>query len=257
MGVDARMFVRISGRDRWLDADAVKKLAYSLAVTVGREHFHIAVAHRALEIVGPYRDESNEEPHLLGKTVWEQDGPPIIAEPDEQFIAVNLRTRFYEDGYPRGDWQAIRTVAEWLERHIPGEVWYGGDSNGVVAQPLHKERRNRINEYYLTLNDQPGDDERMRRDTKMAELGFHRVSGPICKICDVPMAYFASDGKPPDVQHFECAACGLHAVVDASTMAINWCAENRAVSRESELPTFRSVSKHRGSAWLNRILRRH
>lgn len=75
----------------------------------------------------------------------QQDGDDIYAAPDEWLLDVNLWSRYYGIGYERGDILIICAIAEWCEANIPGcEVWYGGDSSGVVAKPFPEAERARL-----------------------------------------------------------------------------------------------------------------
>lgn len=163
MGVDARMFVRIKGRENWLDPNKELETAVALTRVVGAGHFIITKKfdgwkfgkpNHALSILEPLsreEAEKREAPEMADKVVYFQDGDPIVAADDEQFIVVHLASCYYGPEYARGDWPTIRTVAEWLEIRFPkGEVWYGGDSSGICAGPLTSARRDDITRYYLT-----------------------------------------------------------------------------------------------------------
>lgn len=73
---------------------------------------------------------------------WTQDGDPIFAKPGEWFLEVNVWTRYYGVGYERGDLLTLCAIAEWCEVNIPDcEVWYGGDSSGVLAEAWPDKKR--------------------------------------------------------------------------------------------------------------------
>lgn len=192
MGIDARMFVRIKGRENWLDPDKELATAVALSRVVGAGHFIITKAlgddfpfekHHALSVLETLSQSEASDygvEDLVGNVVYFQDGDPIVADPDEQFIAVHLMTRYYGEDYARGDWPTIRTVAEWLELRFPkGEVWYGGDSSGVCAEPLTRARRDQINRYFLT------------RGHSQYRGGWPSFEGanarPTCRCCEQPM----------------------------------------------------------------------
>jgi hypothetical protein len=85
--------------------------------------------------------ESHREP---GR-VYCQDGAPILASDGEWLLTVSLWTRYYGPDYERGDILTICAIAEWIEANIPGaEVWYGGDSSGVLAKPFHEAERKKM-----------------------------------------------------------------------------------------------------------------
>lgn len=100
MGIDARMFVRVRGEDR-LTEERVRRLGYELASNVGTDALFVSKQfnHRPLSIIQPTvrDDEYDEQDGPVGRIAWIQDGPAIIAEPDEQFIEVSLGTRYYDD----------------------------------------------------------------------------------------------------------------------------------------------------------------
>lgn len=79
---------------------------------------------------------------------WTQDGDPIFAKPGEWFLEVSLYTWYYGIGYERGDLLTLCAVAEWCEVNIPNcEVWYGGDSSGVLAEPWPDEKRRELRKH--------------------------------------------------------------------------------------------------------------
>lgn len=122
MGIDARMFVKVRPPKT---AAEVRALAVELAAAFGPDRFCIARqvggGQHAVEIIGHYA----------------QDGPDVLPEPGEQFLECHLCTRYYGPGYERGDLAFIMGVAGWFLHRLPGcEVWYGGDSSGVLAVRL-------------------------------------------------------------------------------------------------------------------------
>jgi hypothetical protein len=194
MGIDARMFARLRGANR-LRPDQVLPLAVELAKTVGAGHFMITKdqewarafgpGRHALSVIEPLSDETAREydcPELAGKVVWFQDGDPIVADPDEQFVEVHLMTRYYGPEYARGNWPVIRTVAEWLEFKLPGaEVWYGGDSSGVCAVRFGPNERALVNRFYL------GTGHRTYRSV-FDGLSSRGKTPPICGCCEASMS---------------------------------------------------------------------
>lgn len=212
MGIDAEMFARIKGRDSWLLPAEELKAAYDLASALGHRHFMISAPgetyyhHHALSIIKPMDAETAAEydvPQYAGKVVWTQDAEPEIAGPDEQFIKVHLYTRYYGEGYARGDWPTILMTAKWLELRFPGcEVWYGGDSSGVAAEPLTTELRERLTRLWLTSG------------TRTYHSAFGGIGGkadPVCTCprCKEPMSVYGWGGG--GTMH-HCPGCGHHAV---------------------------------------------
>jgi len=209
MGIDAEMFVRIKGRKNWLaDADELKT-AYEMASTLGSERFFIndpedaiGTPHHALSIMRAVTAKSVEddydEAEHIGKVVWYQDGEPIIANDDEQFIKIHLWTCYYGEDYARGDWPTIRAVAEWLEIRFPGgEVWYGGDSSGVEAAPLDPKRRDELNRFYLTSG--------RKSYTRHPNPFLPPKSACMCQTCREPMV---DCGGGCGDTFFYCDGCG-------------------------------------------------
>ncbi len=224
MGIDAEMFARIKGRENWLPEADELSTAYDLASTLGHQNFFITIGlfknssdhgHHALSIVKPLKDAQEAEDYcldrsLVGKVLWTQDGDPIIAQDDEQFVQVHLYTRYYGEDYARGNWPIIRASAEWLEKRFPDcEVWYGGDSSGVCAAPFTRGRRDQINDFYL------GDGGRSyyRRDG----FNFTGHAAPTCPVCAVPMF---SSGGGRGTEFWNCDGCGKKA--HTTTAGVRW-----------------------------------
>jgi hypothetical protein len=218
MGVDAEMFARIRGQENWLRDDQETRAGYELATTLGADNFLITREtkyafgrpHHALSIVRPIKDAADAEYHgldasFIGKRLWTQDGPDIVAEPDEQFIKVHLMTRYYGEDYARGNWPIIRATAEWLEWKFPGcEVWYGGDSSGICAAPLTVARRKQLNDFYLVSG----------HSTYLGGFGgiFERGGGapaPVCATCEEPMR---ATGGGQDCTFWHCDGCDGQAI---------------------------------------------
>lgn len=224
MGVDAEMFVRIKGRENWLSEADVKRLAYEIGTAFDSNFFFtmnpsqgvFKEVRRALEIMPPIADaEAAEyygaEPEHIGRTVWTQDGDPIIAEPDEQFIKANLYGRFYGKGYERGDWPKLRACIFWLSVKIPqGEVWYGGDSSGCCAEHAGKAFLADLDLHWV-MN--------ARRSYVRHTLPPHLkallppmpkdgITPPVCQLCEVSMA---EQGGSREYSFFWCDGCGAKA----------------------------------------------
>jgi hypothetical protein len=120
-----------------------------LCNSIGAQHFFITAGPRpcrAIELTNsryPLDDDSDVPPEYRAPGLaWTQDGNPICARPGETFLKVNLWTRYYGPGYERGDILTICAVAEWCELNLqPCEIWYGGDSSGVLAKPFGAAER--------------------------------------------------------------------------------------------------------------------
>ena len=93
---------------------------------------------RAIAFARNYEeDEANRD-----GLVYLQDGPPIFAANGEWLLEVGVWSRYYGVGYERGDILFLCSVAEWVEANIqPCEVWYGGDSSGVLLERFDEAAR--------------------------------------------------------------------------------------------------------------------
>lgn len=186
MGVDAEMFVKV--RPPMTDRQ-VQRIAFEMAGAFGHEKFWIdrEQNRRALTVVEDYT----------------QDGPTIQPKTGEQFVRVSLWSRYYGEGYERGDAPLIIMVAEWLEHRLraePGnvsaEVWYGGDSSGINAYRFDAKARLALFKHFVGSAHRPYDrgwDE---------ERGLSRH----CKFCDEPMNRY---GYGANYASFACRGCGL------------------------------------------------
>ena len=208
MGVDAEMFIKIKGRDNWLTEQKIISLAYDVGECFGSDRFWIWEngwsTSRAIELVAPH-DGKDEHPELTGKVVYLQDGDPIFAEEDEQFVRVYPATRYYGREYERGDLPFLLILAEWLERKIPqGELWYGGDSSGCIAEPFDKEARENLFMHFVKVGHRP-------YNTFFGE-GLPRA---ICEFCGgIPMM---NNGGGQGYLFNTCNGCGNKAIIDRRT----------------------------------------
>jgi hypothetical protein len=208
MGVDARMFVRTPTKG----LPDLQRVAWEMCASFGAGHFWIAreSGRRALAVLERY----------------EQDGPDIFPAPEETFVNVSLRSRYWGPGYERGDLPLILTLAEWLERKFQkGAVWYGGDSSGVCAAPLDSVARAALLDHAASGS-----------HGFLYRLGFSLQRGPgakgqSCEFCgNVPMAEMRWG---QGLVGFICIGCDLHRLVGATscTEAVGrWPDETKAVS---------------------------
>lgn len=139
MGIDARILLRVKGEAP--SAGQLKTWSWNLASSVGAEHF--------------YFDRDVGKPVITlsdgaGK-VYSQDGDDVLAEPGETLLEVHTWSRWYGVGYERGDLITLCAIAEWCEANIPTcEVWYGGDSSGVIAAPWPDSERRKLRRHLYT-----------------------------------------------------------------------------------------------------------
>lgn len=137
MGIDARILIRRVPHAT-VTEDWLTETSWALCASIGADKFftsdgtesHDRERRRAIERTG-------HEYH--------QDGDSICAAPGECLLEVNVWSRYYGPGYERGDLLTLCGIAEWLEANIPGcEVWYGGDSSGVLAEPWPDAKRREL-----------------------------------------------------------------------------------------------------------------
>lgn len=219
MGVDAEMFVRISGKQNWLSEDEVKRLSYEIGTGFTSGFFFTMHPSQgvfnkvryALNIIEPITDPEDYglSADAVGKVVWSQDGDPIIASEDEQFINVNLMGRYYGKGYERGDWPSLRACIYWLAVRIPqGEVWYGGDSGGCCAEHASVQFLNDMDMHWALHTRRPYVRYESKFKGMFGSMPMDSVDPPICQLCDVPMA---DCGGSRDFGFYWCDGCGAKA----------------------------------------------
>lgn len=87
----------------------------------------------AIDLTDPRTDDEGDPiPGELPGVHYSDDGPTeLTMAPEHCLLELNLWGRYYGPGYERGDILTYCAIAEWCERHIPGIVYYGGDSSGT------------------------------------------------------------------------------------------------------------------------------
>lgn len=120
MGIDAEMFVKLQGRQ--VTDDEILAVSRALTECLGFDRFWCFGA-------------TDHAMHRVDKI--DQDGPTIKPKPGETFARIRPATRYYGEGYERGDFALIATIREIVLVHWPdAEVWYGGDSSGVLHEHM-------------------------------------------------------------------------------------------------------------------------
>lgn len=177
MGIDAQMLVKVKGK---VEKEQLIKWAYELAAAFGSESFLI--------------NRESKEHCLTIIDEYKQDGDSIFPEKDETFIEVGLITRYYGEGYERGNLPFLIMVAEFLEIKIPNsQIWYGGDSSGIEALLFDKKRRNELFKYFVEFQHKP------------YRKGFATHNNPpICDFCKVSMTEY---GWGEGSIHYRCDGC--------------------------------------------------
>lgn len=168
----------------------------------------------AIEPTYSYSDEDHEVLGLPGSR-YHQDGPTIEATTDECLLRVSLWTRYYGIDYERGDILTICAVAEWLEVNLAGcEVWYGGDSSGICAEPFTDSKRRDLRRHLYGTKG---------RDY-FAAISDHEpfAKPPACGLC--PGNRYRGRrygfGRNNTWASFSCAGCGSN--VESSDAGQTW-----------------------------------
>jgi hypothetical protein len=145
-----------------------------------------------------YREDNDPPP---GSEYREDSDRPIRAERNECLLELSLFGRYYGPGYERGDILTYCAIAEWLEVNIPGcEVWYGGDSSGVLAELFDDKKRAELRRH---LYSEQGRDYYKSWGNR-TEYG----TPPACSLC--PGGEYRGErfGTGQGYASFHCAGCG-------------------------------------------------
>ena len=163
MGVDTRILIKIVKPESWVNPTQLRQLSAQLTSVIGHEKFFLRPEENrhalsfVLEETRKWAEKYPKEyPDFDGnKAVWSQDGPDIVAEPNEQFIECHVWSRYYHEHYARGDWQALSFIMMWLTFNIKdSEIWYGGDSSGCCAELMTADRMRELTKFYLTTGNE-------------------------------------------------------------------------------------------------------
>lgn len=190
MGIDARMLVRTH---RKVSAEEVKQIAVRAQIAIGTD---------TLDVSRPGRWYKNGRHSLtLVEGAWEQDGPDIEPENGETFVEVHLTTRFYGPGYERGNLVGILAVARYMRAAFaPCEVWYGGDSSGVLARHLDDKYEAELWAHFMST-------EARRYFASFGGLGKRDAHSVHCDFCGINANENMWSGG--DTGHY-CPSCGQH-----------------------------------------------
>lgn len=146
MGIDAELLVRNKSP---LSEREVRKVSFALVEAFGVSNFLVSGP-------GEYSPNDPGEHALRIVPVYKQDGPAIHPREGEQLIRVGLFHRYYGQGYERGNLPLIVAIADWLEKRFSNsEIWYGGDSSGVCAEPFPESARAALFDYFCRVGHQP------------------------------------------------------------------------------------------------------
>ncbi len=186
MGVDAEMFVQVKPP---LSDREVERVAFELGSAFGHRQFFI-------DRTGKYGEGGQHAVQPVD--VFTQDRPNIKPKRGEQFLQVHLWTRYYGIGYERGDLPLILSIAQWFDLRLPGcEVWYGGDSSGILAVHLDAVERASLWAHFVKHARRPYLD---RFGQGLGGTSRH------CTFCDEPMMQYGFGAK---YEAFSCAGCGF------------------------------------------------
>lgn len=192
------MFAIVTGKQNHLTERAVRLLAVDLAEAFGHQAFSIAKP-------GEW-DHLKDGRHALSIiTEYQEDGPTITPEPDEQFIQVHMMTRYYGIDYERGNLAQILSVADWMFRRLPigSKLWYGGDSDGARAIMLDRVAIAELWDHYCKVGHKP-------YHGALSGVFAHSGDTPTCSFCaDTPMR---SSGGVRNQRFFTCCGCGARAI---------------------------------------------
>ena len=170
MGIDAQLLVKTKFK---VNEGMVLRWAYDLAYAFGSEQFFMIKPNQAKK----YGDAPRHCLSIIDE--YTQDGDSLFPKKGETFIAVHLFTRYYGEGYERGDLPFIISVADWVKRNIPeSEIWYGGDSSGVLAEPFDKKARELAWQHFCRVGRKPYVE------------AFDHLEGIVplvCELCKKPM----------------------------------------------------------------------
>jgi hypothetical protein len=140
MGVDAMMYVELK---EGMDKLAVRRAAAELSEAFGESRFFIQ------------RDNSRHALNDIADSEYPEDAECFNRPGVAQWLRVSLWTRYYGEGYERGDFGLLYMIALWLEARFPGAViLYGGDCDDEY--PLFdKARRDELFAHWVKNGGRP------------------------------------------------------------------------------------------------------
>lgn len=221
MGIDAEMYVTTPYH---YSKEELQRWNYTIGDALGKHHGgpvwvtrkdsytkeHVYPLHDCAEM--PYYYHGDEvaakeegwEPNVIGQDHMDRS-LDVRAKPGEHMLQVRLFTRYYGEGYERGDLWGILATAAWLDQNIPNAtVYYGGDSSGVLIEPFGWQERVKLVKHWATVGHEPYN---RGFDT---DLSGRKIERPICDMCNVPLIRY---GWGPDgFGSFSCSGCGLKLV---------------------------------------------
>jgi hypothetical protein len=202
VGIDARMYVTTPYQ--FTDAE-LQDWCYRLGSVLGREgHPRGPVWVERPEGDGSASSAGRRALRDCAQTNREDEKPCRIWQ-DHEMLEVSLFTRYYGEGYERGDIIGIVATAEWLERNIPdAAVYYGGDSSGALVAPFPDRVRDRLIEHWAKEGHLPYDAGFAR-----SMHDYNAATTPVCDFCNAVLIQY---GWGPQYAAYGCAGCGLEVV---------------------------------------------
>lgn len=186
MGVDAVVLVTSPTA---IDDRQLLRMSYEVASAFGPSKFFID---REGKYSGPR--------HALSFDA--DDRYDWIDKPEDTatVIKVNVWSRYYGEGYERGDLPFLISLRRWFLSALPGcTVFYGGDTTDI-AEPFTDEREAELWAHFVKHQHLPYISHRsLISDALDAEQR--------CEFCDEPMQRF---GWGSGYASFACSGCGLH-----------------------------------------------
>ena len=202
MGIDARILLRLPYEPT---EDQLRRWSWYVCETFGADKFMVANRLKQTDSDWNYQDD---QPGVFERlTVYQQDGPDVVAPSDGALVLVRVYTRYYGVGYERGDLLFLCALAEWVEQNIQGcEVLYGGDSSGVCVAPWPAEERERLRCHLYSPDSGrayfSGWESEIVRDDPRPDVSE-------CKLC-IPGKRPARYGSGASYAAYHCHGCGLY-----------------------------------------------
>lgn len=199
MGIDARILLRLPFEPT---NEQLVRWSWYACETFGADQFLVA---NRLPQTDPqawnYRDEHDGAFERV--SIYKQDGPEITPRPGESLVRVNVMSV----GYERGDLLFLCALAEWCELNVQGcEVWYGGDSSGVLAAPWPAAERDKLRRHLYTPD--KGRDYFSGWESPIVAKD-PRPDVSACRLC-LPEKRPARLGSGPSYVAYHCHGCGLY-----------------------------------------------
>jgi hypothetical protein len=182
MGIDAQMLIITDPKTD----EEILKLSYEMCWAFGVDHFFI----------DKEKTKWSKPHHAISRCkIHRQDGPSIKPPKGKEFLKVNIMESYYGKGYERGNFPFLYTLAKYLEKKTGGEILYGGDSSGILAEPFGEAERAVLMEHFVEVGHAPYQAARKQEVEK------------ICEFCQQPMIQY-DYGQRGLYIALRCPGCG-------------------------------------------------